>query len=282
MGAGRSGSTILGVALGNCDDVFYAGELDKWLAKSGVSPLPGDEREAFWAKVLARVRDPEPLFGGRVTSLERSSALFRPSSRRLRAGLRAGYRRVSGELMRAVADVAGAGTIVDSSHYPQRAAELQSVEGIELHLILLVRDPLSVVASFNRDDVPEKRFGELTTNAYLWLTYVLAMRVFLRHPSERRMMLRHEDLLADPHAVLAQVLTRVGAPVSEPDLSRLRTGLPFQGNRLVRTDVVALEPRAARAQSGSLATRVLQLPLQSAISRMRPAVTLDRPGAPRS
>ena len=32
MGAGRSGSTILGVSLGNCADLVYAGELDKWLA----------------------------------------------------------------------------------------------------------------------------------------------------------------------------------------------------------------------------------------------------------
>ncbi|HEX4467726.1 MAG TPA: hypothetical protein VH025_11110, partial [Solirubrobacteraceae bacterium] len=35
MGAGRSGSTILGVMLGNCEGIFYAGELDKWLPREG-------------------------------------------------------------------------------------------------------------------------------------------------------------------------------------------------------------------------------------------------------
>ncbi len=47
MGAGRSGSTTLGVTLGNCAGVLYAGELDNWLARSG-TPLESPERLRFW------------------------------------------------------------------------------------------------------------------------------------------------------------------------------------------------------------------------------------------
>src|SRR2546423_15271469 len=47
MGAGRSGSTILGVTLGNCADVFFAGELDKWLALSGKPTGEDTERVRF-------------------------------------------------------------------------------------------------------------------------------------------------------------------------------------------------------------------------------------------
>src|SRR3989440_11450989 len=77
MGAGRSGSTILGVALGNCDGLFYAGELDKWLPRSGEPPLDGDERARFWAVVRQGVSGAEPLFGGQAHRyLERSSGLL--------------------------------------------------------------------------------------------------------------------------------------------------------------------------------------------------------------
>jgi len=41
MGAGHSGSSILGVALGNCAGVFYAGEVDEWLLKGGAGRWAG-------------------------------------------------------------------------------------------------------------------------------------------------------------------------------------------------------------------------------------------------
>lgn len=72
MGAGRSGSTILGVTLGNCEGVFYAGELDKWLTRSGQPTLGGQEREQFWQRVRARVSASD-LFGYDARVLERSS-----------------------------------------------------------------------------------------------------------------------------------------------------------------------------------------------------------------
>src|ERR1700722_13603799 len=63
MGAGRSGSTILGVTLGNCPGVFYAGELDAWLARSGEPQLSDPERDAFWGEVRANVPEAATLYG---------------------------------------------------------------------------------------------------------------------------------------------------------------------------------------------------------------------------
>jgi LPS sulfotransferase NodH len=213
MGAGRSGSTILGVALGNCAGAVYAGELDKWLLRSGVPPLSGSERAAFWEQVREHV-DGEDMFGSHAGALERSSSLLRPRQWGQRRRLRERYREVAEALYQAIARVAGATAVVDSSHYPLRAAQLQGVRGIELYLIFLVRDPHAVVASFDRVDVRERHFGVPTTNLYLWLTHLVALFVFLRHPRERRMLVSYEDLLADPQAVLRGILDRVGLPAS--------------------------------------------------------------------
>src|SRR5271165_6619995 len=72
MGQGKSGSTILGVALGNCADIFFAGELGSWLLTSGRAVLGGSERTQFWQGVREDVDGAEELFGSEVYhSIER-------------------------------------------------------------------------------------------------------------------------------------------------------------------------------------------------------------------
>jgi hypothetical protein len=66
MGAGHSGSTILGVTLGNCEGVFYAGELEEWLVSSGASSIGGTERSRFWNEIVGDVSNSEELFGAEV------------------------------------------------------------------------------------------------------------------------------------------------------------------------------------------------------------------------
>ena len=266
LGAGRSGSTILGVALGNCDGVFYAGELDKWLPRAGHSPLGGEERELFWAQVRSRV-DPDGIAGGGVRSLERSSELLDPRRLRTRRALRPRYLELAGRLFAAVAETSGDERLVDSSHYPMRARELQRLENIELYLLFLVRDPESLVASLGREDVPERRYGVLAANAYLWLTYLLASWVFLRHPRRRRLFVRHEEFLAEPATVVRRILQVTGSSATL-ERETLATGIPFQGNRLIRSQAVTLRETAPAAPPRSLLTRALQLPWRIVFGRL--------------
>jgi len=271
LGAGRSGSTILGVALGNCENVFFAGELDKWLTQSGRPTLDDPERVRFWNEVHTQVNGAEQLFGHQARCLERSSTVFDPRKWAARRRLRAEYRRVAEGLYMAIADVTRATHIVDSSHYPLRARELQSLTGIDLYLLYLVRDPQSVVQSLSRKDVPERSFGTLASNAYLSLTHLFAVPVFLRHPRARRILVRHEDFSADPAGVLAQILQQADVRSSSPDLSSLRTGVALHGNRLLSSEVVSLQEREVQATRRSLVTTVLQLPWRVIFAFMRPA-----------
>jgi Sulfotransferase family len=278
MGAGRSGSTILGVTLGNCEQFFFAGELDKWLARSGVPQLEDAERLRFWSAVREKVDGAEELFGyAAQRCLERSSALFRIREWPNRGRLRGPYRRVSENVYRAVAGEAGAACVIDTSHYPLRARELRGLRGVDLYLLFLVRDPQSVVASLDRRDVVERRFDAPTANAYLWLTYLVSLFVFLRYRRDRRLFVRHEDLLAEPETVLRRILALVGSPAPIPDLARLRTGLAFQGNRLLHSEELALEQRAQRPARSSRLTALVQLPWTVLFSRLRAAA---EPGEP--
>lgn len=274
MGAGRSGSTILGVALGNCPEVFYAGELDAWLSRGGRSQLDGAERTAFWERVLAQMDDARELFGRDAElSLERSLSILRVHRWRSRRRLRGAYRRVAAHLFEVLTDEADGRAIVDTSHYPLRARELQALSSLDLYLVYLMRDPQSVVHSFNRTDVAQYRKSTLTTNVYLWLTNLLAVLVFLRQPRERRLVVRYEDLVADPPAVLSDVLALAGLSQLPPDLAALRTGVAFQGNRLIREQVIELRRQPGPAPSvprRSAITTVAQWPWTAILSRLRP------------
>jgi hypothetical protein len=272
MGAGHSGSTILGMTLGNCSGVFFAGEIARWLRYDGQPRLPGEERARFWRRVREDVEVPEELLGPGARALERSSAAFRPLSKLSQRRLRVLYRRVSTDLFRAIARTADATHVVDTSHFPRRARALQSLEEIDLYLVFVVRDPQSVIASYAREDVPHKQtWKPLTANAYLWLTYILSVLVFVGHPRRRRLFVRHEEFVADPASVIAAILSRAESPAAVPDISALRTGLAFQGNRLLRTDgEISLRGQPDQSPRRSTVTALLHLPWRVVFSRLGP------------
>lgn len=279
MGSGRSGSTILGVTLGNCQGMFFVGELDRWLPADGVPVLGGSERTRFWSAVRSRMEVDEGLLGPRTRdAFERALGVLRPGVLRRRLTLRGRYRAATGRLYRVIAEEAGASHVVDSSHFPLRARQLQAIEEIDLYLVFLVRHPQSVIASFtdviNRDDAIARLRRILAVNANLWATYLLSTRVFLRQPRERRLFVRYEEFTADPPAVLRRVLDMAGSDAAIPDLTELRTGCPMSGNRLLRNETVALRPETPRPAETEPITALLQAPLAPVFARLRPAVSV--------
>jgi sulfotransferase family protein len=276
MGSGHSGSTILGVTLGNCADCFYAGELQNFLSRAGTAMLGGLARTRFWGVVRDRVPAAEELFGNDAQRLiERSMSLLRVHEWRARRRLRPRYRAVAEEIFRAVASTAGTTHVIDSSHFPLRARELQSVAGIDLYLIFLVRDPQRVVPSINRlinrHDVIQQQVSVLRRNADLWVTHLLSLWVFARQRADRRIFVRYEDFVADPEAVVSQILRCADSTAAVPDLGALDTGIPIHANRLIGAETVALKRETPRQGSPSRFTALVQAPWAPVFARLRPA-----------
>jgi hypothetical protein len=277
MGAGHSGSTILGVTLGNCDGCFYAGELEEWLLAAERPRWGAADRQAFWSAVGDRVKGAEELFGSLANRcLERSSSILRVDRWPARRRLRSSYRRVAEELILAVADVAGVECVIDTSHFPLRARELRELDAVELYLIYLVRDPREVVASNTRElsphEVAELRWRRLVMNANLWLTQLLSIGTFFSHPAERRIFVRHEQFLADPAAVTREILAMLGSDAELPDLDALVVGAPLQGNQLIRTDRVVVRRSVETRTRRDPLTSIAQAIWRPVLGRLRPAV----------
>jgi hypothetical protein len=284
MGSGRCGSTILGVTLGNCQDVFFVGELDRWLPSNGTPVLGGTERTRFWNSVRNRIDVDRDLLGERARdSLERGLGPLRVAKWPGRRRFRRRYRKLMGELYSTIAGVAGATHIAETSHFPLRARELKAVPGLDVYLIFLVRHPQSMLASFTRtvgrNDLAGRWRRVLTTNADIWITHLLATWVFLRHRRDRRLFMHYEDFTADPRAVLQQVLDMSESPAAIPDLSALATGWPMGGNRLLRSEVVALKAETAKPPHSDPLTAFVQAPLTALTDRLRPVATTSSEAA---
>jgi hypothetical protein len=270
LGAGRSGTTVFGMALGNARNCFYAGELDAWTQWRG-KPAEGDGADAarLWAEVRERMRGWHCAFGPVwCYYFEYPRSLLRIGSRRRRA-LRPVYAALNADLYDVLRTVTGCDTIVDSSHHPLRCRELSRVADIDLFTVHYVRDPRSVVASLRTGPDPQTL---LSANLYLWVSAFLSSLVYMTLPRQRRMRLRHEDFVSDPTRYLAQVSTWMGQDLSEINPQQLVTGTPFAANRLRLRPTVAVSQDTTRpASCSSRTTLVSQLPwiLQHGYMRFR-------------
>ena len=95
--------------------------------------------------------------------------------------------------------------------------------------------------------------------------------LFLRHPRDRRLLVRYEAFVAHPEGVLREILDWTGCPAATPDLTAMRTGVAFYGNPLLWKDVVALESQPRRRSRGSRLAAVLNSPWTLVFSLLRPA-----------
>lgn len=236
---GRSGSTILGDALGELEGFFHAGELRTlwgWgltrgrLCGCGV-PVGRCE---FWRTVLD---EGFTTWGGAGLEAESINRLYRSVVRIRNLPRMLGesaapprwtalrdYGRIAARLYRAIAVVAEVGVVVDSSKRPGDAALLRFLPGIEPYCVHLVRDPRAVAFSWQRHKASPSE-GErqemlrhsATTVARNWIVEnVAAEAVRRRSAPATSVLVRYEDFVAHPTATLGNILRVVREDRTSP------------------------------------------------------------------
>ncbi len=254
MGGTRSGSTILDNLLGAYEGVFSAGELH-YLWERGV--LEGRRCAcgarvpecSVWAPVVDRVCDRVGADAQTIVEWQQRAVRVRHTWRLMR---RAGggsstaserYRCVASALYRAIADVTGCRIIVDSSKRPSDAVLSDRLAGVRAFVLHLVRDPRAVAYSWRRHK-PESdglENGEMPRHGALYATVrwlginAVADIVRKREFSERSMLLRYEDFIANPRLHTERILLWLGAgteptPFVEEHTIALSTNHAVSGN----------------------------------------------------
>ena len=216
LGKGRSGSTLLSMALGAMDGFFAAGELRFFWRRGLVEDRRcacGDHITAcpVWGAVADRVADLDA-----EALAHDSEAVYRWGAvPRLLAGRTGGWAAferwsaATARLVAAVAEVTGAEVIVDSSKWPTEPGVLGRIEGIRPHSLLLVRDPRAVAWSWQRIKTHHDMIEPREMDRYpawhsglSWSSRNLVVELTTRRSPGPRRTLRYEDFTADPRATL--------------------------------------------------------------------------------
>jgi hypothetical protein len=225
----RSGSTLVDLMLGRIPGIVSAGEVrflwDRGLIEGQLcgcgTPVP---QCPFWRGVLDETfgpgTHPDPAemvaLRERVDGLGRFPLIagpWRPVG--LERDLQA-FRAVLARLYRAIARVAGAKVVVDSSKYAAYGRLVAGTPGIDLRLVHLVRDSRAVAYSWTRtkrllEVADQERYMPVLPawrSAAFWALENVALEL-LRPVATRSAMLRYDDLTARPSVALSLALARL-------------------------------------------------------------------------
>ncbi len=239
-GLGHSGSTLLGSLLGQLDGFFFVGEMASTARAFANGDLCGCGEPLVscptWSAILEAafpaenggsrsqlaIDRAEGRALGVVRQALRSHGLF-PRAPRLDAG-----RNAYAAVLRAIGKTTGSRVVVDSSKWPGYGYLLDGIDGVDLTVVHLVRDPRAVVdsrlKSVARRGVPVSPGP--TPFAAVW--DVWNATVELLWGRSRYLRLRYEDLAREP----AKAVRRIAALAGEP----------ANGLRFVGKDTVAIAP----------------------------------------
>jgi len=151
-----------------------------------------------------------------------------------------------GRHYRAIAEVSGSPVVIDSSKMASDALLASTIAGVELKVVHLVRDPRGVAWSWQKEmrqpgpaGRPFARRGPLASAARWDVHNLFAETLLAPRLGDRFRVLRYEDFLAEPVAVLDSLAAWVGSPPAHspiagdpPHLSLTRTRHPVWGNPL--------------------------------------------------
>jgi len=270
VGAGRSGSTLFDIVLGNSPEIFSSGELvhlhDRgWLNNEYCGCGQRVNECPFWRDVKSRWTgqfspDAVTRFLELQHRFERMRFLF--FSARL-SGVSGDpefqeYLRYLNRLLLCVLEASGKRYLVDSSKKYVRAFYVSMLADFDVYLIHLVRDSRGVAWSKAKSLAMDARGGvqadqrpapvAKTARRWLLTNFVCSYLFFFSHKlSGRYLRVRYEDFVADPGSMLRQIGAFCEMDLAEPirkvvEGEELQAGHTVAGNRLRMNRKVQIRP----------------------------------------
>jgi hypothetical protein len=243
IGAGRSGTTLLDIILGNQEQIFSAGELNRFTFRRGVPTefAEDSERYLFWKKIKDTLSEKYDL--AEYDELQHSFEHHRGTVNRLLGRLHKNeyqrYQQFVKDYYDLLFNSIEEPTLVDSSKYPGRALTLsETLPDYDIVYIYLRRDPVGVVHSFAKKDVCHPSKEWIPANLYYFAINNLCRRVLsILSKNHKCVSIRYEDLRAAPLETLAKIEKTVDIDLSTAKSkinsdAELDVGNLFEGNRI--------------------------------------------------
>ena len=241
IGTGRTGTTLLGMALGNNKAVFDTGELLKFVKLKG-EPHGFDASSAnykFWHSIYHKLHTKIKI-DEKLESLIHRVEYHKYFFKNFFGGSKnEGYNQYINNLFSILEDSFEESYIVDSSKYPGRALALKKNLEDKHHIqyVYIKRNPMSVVNSFGKKNVEQPPKGFFAANMYYFMVN-LCCSVFLSSVKKQdKITIKYEDFTAKPEQVLTAVQNKFKVDLSNSielikENKELKTGFIFEGNRI--------------------------------------------------
>jgi hypothetical protein len=194
IGAGRSGSTLLDIIIGNNVNHFSCGELNRFSERNGQPHNPRDiEVSNFWNEVYLKVRH----FFPQIKSISRKMEyhFFFLHKFFLTKAKKETYIKFNKELFDSIyINSKYQKIIIDSGKYPFRALQLYKIFGNQVKFIYLKKSPLEVVESFQKRDLEQPNSPRFLAHLYLFYVNCICKIVFKKIKS-KKVEIFYDDLL---------------------------------------------------------------------------------------
>jgi hypothetical protein len=252
IGAGRSGTTLLDIILGNNSDSISLGEINRYFLRNGVPPKRKTTSDVgkFWFGYNSKFGS---CFQNDFTHMkevfrrhEYHSNIFKAFNKYAETDyintLKAQYNILKEHTDKNV--------LIESSKYPGRAINLSNflkAEDLLLKFVYLKKDPVSVIESFKKTQIEQPSKGFLNANLYYLLVNIICELtiVLLRKRGHHTTVIKYEDLLEDPQNTLLKIQKDLDLNLNDiihkiNQKSTLTTGFLFDGNRIRLKETLTL------------------------------------------
>ena len=260
MGAGRSGTTMLDILLGNGKDNLSLGELTRYFELGGI-PRNNEVdtvKDRFWKYFqktyelkLGHEINFEEVYS-RHRTLEHPKQFLTNFLGRNTQSEQSQYKKEMEIFFEVLSEIVNEAHIVDSSKYQPRALNLGRVfkgktAQFELCFVYLVRDPVSVIQSFGKNVEEQVSRHWFSANIYFFLINLFSSLTLwkLKGMGYKTMKVKYEDYVQEPIECLSVIeksfdidLSQTKARIQAGD--DLEIGPLFDGNRLRLKESVKL------------------------------------------
>lgn len=242
LGAGRSGTTLLDIVLGNQDSLCSCGELNRFPKRNGIPPLITNENKLnFWEnyrnqlqeelnvtnlREYIRVTDKFEYHSGYIASFfYRSNKDYEKYSEYLF------------HFFNILSNLITTPTIIDSSKYPGRLYNLVKL-GYDVKVIYLIREPSMVVRSFERKNIEQPSKNSILAIAYYFSVNLLChITIALLGPTVKSVKIKYEDFIQNPAGILQLISEKLDVELGDligkvMNDENLLVGNLFDGNRI--------------------------------------------------
>ena len=264
IGAGRSGTTLLEIILGNAENIFNTGELNRYAYRRGlaVEREPGTPAYQFWEKIRNKLSNKYDLQEQEKLheQFEYHASFFKKM-----IGIKPDkvqyekYKNFLSDLYEVIFSEIESPCITDSSKYPGRAMNLSGSVPYDICYIYIKRDPVNVVHSFAKKDVEQISKGWLFANLYYFIVNTLCKIAVSKLKRRHKVsVIKYEEMILNPMETISLVEEDL-----QLDLSKIKEKLIadeyfivnpylFDANRIrLKTTLKVQKPKAKQTLSFS-------------------------------